>query len=212
MLSIKRLTTIRYFFNLLFLLHVFNGISCKSQDLIEGNQKSPIDGDEPISRKYKSIYVHNFENTSYEGDLTGETKEILTQKMALQKRFKVEPDKANADVWLYGKIEYYKLIPRDIDQFGKPGRYNMTVVATIWVRPNPKVSDETIFDKKSIRYDTFYSPEQPPFETEFTAKQRVVEGLCDRIVNTVITGWYSNLKNNDELGYDPSKQKKLLGN
>jgi hypothetical protein len=191
---------------------VFNAVSCRSESIKDDATKSPFKGDEPVSRKYKSIYIHNFENTSYEGDLTGEVKEALVQKMGLQQRFKLEPDKANADVWLYGKIEYYKLMPRDIDQFGKPSRYNMTVIATIWVRPNSKNSDEMIYDKKSIRFDTFYSPDQPPFETEFTAKQRVIAGLCDRIVSAVITGWYSNLKTNDELGYDPAKQKTPQGN
>jgi len=199
-------------YSLLLTTLVFTFPGCQTGSVRDDNAKSPIDGDEPVPRKYKSIYIHNFENASYEGDLTGEVKDLLTQKMGLQQRFKIEPEKANADVWLYGKIEYFKLIPRDMDQFGRPSRYNMILIVTIRVFPNNKISDETIFDKKTIRFDTFFSPQQPPFETEFTAKQRLVEGLCDRIVSTVITGWYSQLKSNDELGYDPDKQKKVPAN
>ena len=186
--------------------------SCQSESVKDKPEKTVMDGDELVPRKYKSIYIHNFDNSSYEGVLTGEVKDILTQKMSLQQRFRLELVRQEADIWLYGKIEYYKLMPRDIDQFGRTTLYNMTVIATVWARPNPKVSEETIFDKKTIRFDTSYSPEQPPFETEFSARQRVIDGLCERIVRSVITGWYSDLKSNEELGYDPAKQKKLLGN
>jgi len=198
-----------YSFYLFFLIvPVF--FSCQSADVKDGDKNSIVDGDETIPRKYKTIYIHNFENSSFEGDLTGEVKDMLSQKMGLQKRFQIESDKTNADVWLYGKIEYYKLMPRDIDEFGKPARYNMTIVTTIWVRPNNKISDESILDKKVIRFDTFYAPYQPPYETEFTAKQRVISGLCDRIVNTVLIGWYSNLKSSEELGVDPKTQKNIF--
>lgn len=85
---------------------------CQSESVKEnGKSDFPIDGDEVIPRKYKSIYIHNFTNESYSGELTGEIKEILTQKMGMQQRFKIEPEKLNADVWLYGKIEYYQLTP-----------------------------------------------------------------------------------------------------
>lgn len=87
----------------------------------------------------------------------------------------------------------------------------MTIVVSVWVRPNSKLSPEDVFDKQTVRFDTFYMPEQPPFETEFTARQRLVDGLSDRIVRAVLSGWYSDLKTNDELGYDPAKQKKLFG-
>ncbi|MDH4199721.1 MAG: LPS assembly lipoprotein LptE [Spirochaetia bacterium] len=201
--------TVRHLIIVCILGSGFVPFACQSADVKEENKLLlSIDGDERVSRKYKSIYIHNFINESYTGELTGELKEMLIQKMSAQQRFKIETDKTNADVWLYGKIEYYSLNPRNIDPFGRVTRYNMTIFVSVWVRPNSKLSGEDIYDKQNVRFDTFYVPEQPPFETEFTARQRLLDGLCDRIVKAVITGWYSDLKTSEELGYDPTKQKK----
>jgi len=191
-------------------LVILNLLMCQSQE-VKKEDSVKIDGDETVPRKYKSIYIHNFENRSYVGELTGELKLALTQKMSLQPRFRLEMDKPSADIWLYGKIEHFNLAPRGIDQFGRTTRYVMTILATVWARPNPKVSQEQMFDKKTVRFDTFYSPEQPPYETEFTARQRTLNGLSDRIVMAVIKGWYSELKSNEELGYDPATQTTLPG-
>lgn len=186
--------------------------ACKSAETTKDNHSSSvIDGDEPIPRKYKSIYFHNFINDSYTGELTGEIYEILLQKMSLQQRFKIEPEKDKADVWLFGKVEYYKLIPRNIDQFGRILQYNMTIVVSVWLSPGSKFEQEDIFEKQTVRFDTFYSPEQPPYDTEFSARQRLIDGLCDRIIRAIMTGWYSDLKTKKELGYDPASRKNLLG-
>jgi hypothetical protein len=201
------------FLRIIFVLAFFIfSFACSSTEVKNGEgKKFPVDGDEVIPRKYKSIYIHNFTNNSYEGELTGEIKDTLFQKFSLQRRFKLTSEKNKSDLWLYGQIEYFKLTPRDIDEFGRVTRYLMTIIVTIWVRPNSAISSEDILDKSNVRFDTFYAPDLPPYENEFGARQRLVEGLSDRIVQTVLTGWYSDLKTNEELGYDPKEKKNIFG-
>ncbi len=167
----------------------------------------PVDGEEAIPRKYKTIYIHNFTDSTFESGLTGRLKQTLTVRFSMDKRFKVESDKQKADLWLFGNIDQFEEYPVSYDQFGEAERYRYTIVATVWVRPNPEISEENLFDKKTVRFDTMYQPRTPPYENEFTAKERLLNGLSNRILKQVVTGWYSDLKTSEELGYEKKKKK-----
>lgn len=183
-------------------------LSCKSatKAAANGDTQMPLDGEEAIPRKYKTIYIHNFENNSRENGLTGTLKQALVVRFSMDKRLKVESNKETADLWLYGVIDIFEEFPVDYDQFGEPQQYRYSIVATVWVRPNSASSQENLFDKKTVRFDTTYQPRTPPYESEFTAKERLLNGLANRILKQVLTGWYSDLKSNEELGYDKEKR------
>ena len=182
-------------FSSIFLFH------CAGKEL-----KAP-DGEEMIPLKYKSIYIHNFESRAYSAPLVGSLKEKLTMRFSLDKRLHVESQKEKADLWLYGRIDEYRKIPRRFDQFGAPESYRLAAIVTVWVRPNTALSEEDIFEKKSVRYDTSFSPKGGAHETEFIARERLLRGLAERILTVVKSGWYSELKTSEELGYEKYDQK-----
>ena len=169
---------------------------------------SSIDGQEIMPLQYKTIYIEHFNNNSYDAQGVVRLKEKLQNRFNRDGRLTVETDKQAADVWLVGTIEALNQAPAAFDQFRQPTTYLYTGVVTIKVRANPKHGGEIVLDKKLIRYDTRYSPRIPPFESKFEARERLFDTLTERILYTTYNGWYSNIKTNNELGYDPDASSK----
>lgn len=188
--------TARFFPALALLLSVLFFFHCAGKEI-----KAP-NGEEAVPLKYKSIYIHNFESRAYSAPLVGSLKEKLTMRFSLDKRLHVESIKEKADLWLYGRIDEFRKIPRQFDQFGAPESYLLSAIVTVWVRPNTALSEEDIFEKKSVRFDASFSPKSGAHETEFIARERLLRGLSERILAVVKSGWYSELKTSEELGYE----------
>lgn len=173
-----------------------------------------VDGEEIIPLKYRSIYIHHFDNRSFSGDMVSRLKERLQQAYARDGRLKMATDKKKADLFLYGEIGQFVEAPTAHDQFGEPLTYLITMVVSIKIRVNPEKfpnasgRDSVLLENRIIRFDISYAPRTPPFETRFVAQERMLTGICDRIVYTSFEGWYSELKENRELGYDKEKSAK----
>jgi len=165
------------------------------------NEDTMIDGDEVVPRKYKSIYIHTFTDNTYEGNLTASLNDHLSLIFNSGGRFLTIQEKDEAELWMYGNINVFSDQPRSIDQFGKAETSNLTIIATVWLRVNSKkVKSNHVPDKKTVRFDVYYSPRLPPYETRFSAKERLLKGLSNRIYMAIVKGWYTDLKTKEELG------------
>jgi len=158
-----------------------------------------------IPRKYQSIYIHNFNNNSFVADMTGRLKDHLNLRFSMDKTLKLESDKNQAHLFLYGDIDIFEKIPRSYNAMGEPDKFLLLIVVTIRIKPNEKLFKDDIYDKREVRYETYYSPQSPPYESESNAKDRLLKGLAERIHTAVIKGWYSELKSPRELGTPLSK-------
>lgn len=185
-------------------------------------------GDEVIPLTYKSIYIHNFDDRSYKADIIGRLKQRLQVEFQTEGRLNVKSDKEQSDLWLYGSIEQFREVPRSFDNFGLPTTFQVTIIVRLKVRINPNSQaykaqlavrkiqarelDGVLLDRRYVRMDITYSSRLPPFETQFSAHQRLISNLAVRIRKTVLDGWYSDLKTDIELGYNPQNsinQEKL---
>ncbi|MDH5718131.1 MAG: LPS assembly lipoprotein LptE [Spirochaetia bacterium] len=178
----------------------------KKEDIISKNPLEFIDGEEIITQNYKTIYVYNFANSTYHAHLTERLKEKIRNELNLDGRLKVIDNKKEADLLLLGNIEQYKHIPSYFDNFGQPKRFLMTIQTRIWVRINPKIDNAMLLEKRYVRYDTSYSILDSAHETEYTAIERLLDTLAQRITLTVFEGWHTRLKTDKELGYEASKE------
>lgn len=161
----------------------------------------------------RSLYIQNFENRTYSPQLTGRLKEKLQYAFTRRPSLTVTPEKKNADLILYGKILIYAEEPGVYDRYSQPLTYNLTMVASVKIRVSknaqrseghggPRVpgakdgvsgtdvsaADEADLDPMSeeitVRYMTSYNKGEPFFEQRFTAEERMLDGLADRIVNS----------------------------
>ena len=199
---------------------------CKSSDQSQKKADTltetvaAFSGDEVIPLRYRSIYIHNFDNQSFKADIVGRLKQRLQVEFQSEGRLKVTMVKEEADLWLYGKIDLFQEVPRTFDNFGRPNMFMVTMLVTVKVRINPespgyleareknkeldaREADGILLDNKPVRLDITYTSRLPPFESQFSAHQRLIDGISLRIRKTVLEGWYSDLKTDIELGYDP---------
>lgn len=161
----------------------------------------------------RSLYIQNFDNRTYSPQLTGRLKEKLQYAFTRKPSLTVTPDKKNADLILYGKILIYAEEPGVYDRYSQPLTYNLTMVASVKLRvsknaqrtearggprvpgaedgvpgTDPSAADDAALDPLSeeitVRYMTSYNKGEPFFEQRFTAEERTLDGLADRIVNS----------------------------
>ncbi len=175
-----------------------------------GQTFAQIDGKEVIPLEYRTIYIHLFDNRSYEAQVVARLKEKLQIQFNMHGRLKVEAEKSKADVFLYGRIERFKMIPATYDQFNQITQYLMSIIVSIRVRVNTKlhkVEDDLLLDRRVVKYQTRYSPRVAPFENMFVAQERLLETLSNRVVYTAFEGWYSDLKSELELNKEKNAQE-----
>ena len=146
---------------------------------------------EPISEKYKEfrkvrrqLYIQNFDNRTYAPQLTGRLKEKLQFAYTRKQSLTVTPEKDKADLVLYGKILLYTEEPGVYDRGSAPLTYNLTMVASMRLRARTATEgSEGESEQHTVRYTTTYSMGEPLYETRYTAEERLLEVVADRLVN-----------------------------
>lgn len=146
---------------------------------------------EPITEKYKEfrkkrrqLYIQNFDNRTFSPQLTGRLKEKLQFAFARKASLTVTPEKDKADMVLYGKILLYTEEPGVYDRSSSPLTYNLTIVASMKLRArNADENSDADAEQHTVRYTTTYSVGEPLYEIRYTAEERMLEGLADRLVN-----------------------------
>lgn len=146
---------------------------------------------EPITERYKEfrkvrrqLYIQNFDNRTYAPQLTGRLKEKLQLAFTRRQSLTVTPEKGTADLVLYGKILLYTEEPGVYDRGSAPLTYNLTMVASMKLRTrNAAENSDGESEQHTVRYTTTYSIGEPMYETRYTAEERLLEGVADRLVN-----------------------------
>lgn len=146
---------------------------------------------EPVSEKYKEfrksrrqLYIQNFDNRTYSPQLTGRLKEKLQFAYTRKQSLAVTPEKDQAELVLYGKILLYTEEPGVYDRSSSPLTYNLTMVASMKLRARTATENsEGESEQHTVRYTTTYSIGEPLYETRYTAEERLLEGMADRLVN-----------------------------
>ncbi len=144
---------------------------------------------EPLSESYRQyrrkprlLYIQNFDNRTYSPQLTGRLKEKLQIAFSRSASLTITPDKNKAELILYGKILQYSDEPGVYDRAAGPLTYNLAIVASFRLRARANTeTEEAPYEQHTIRYVTAYSVGEPMFETRFTAEERMLEGLADRM-------------------------------
>jgi hypothetical protein len=144
---------------------------------------------EPLSNSYRQfrskqrlLYIQNFDNRTYSPQLTGRLKEKLQAAFSRNASLTITPDKNKAELILHGKILQYSEEPGVYDRAAGPVTYNLAIVASFRLRARAATeTEEAPYEQHTIRYMTAYSVGEPMFETRFTAEDRMLEGLADRM-------------------------------
>jgi hypothetical protein len=177
-----------FFRSMIFLPFFF--LSCSSF----GSGRAEIDS-APLSEKYKKfrekprrLYIQNFDNRTYSPQLTGRLKEKLQLAYTRLQSLAVTPDKGRADLVLYGKIEQYVEDPGVFDRNSQPLSYNLTMIVSVRLRARGASTREEdtndLTEQHDLAYMTSYNIGEPFYETRYTAEERLLEGLADRIVSS----------------------------
>ena len=146
---------------------------------------------EPISEKYKEfrkkkrlLYIQNFDNRTYSPQLTGRLKEKMQVAFSRSASLTVISEKSKADLVVYGKILLYNEEPGVYDRASAPLSYNLTIVASMTIRARgANEQSEAPSEQHTVSYTTTYAIAEPLFESRYTAEDRLLEGLADRLVN-----------------------------
>jgi hypothetical protein len=161
-------------------------LACGSLDRGRGQvESSPLTESYKTFRgKHRQLYIQNFDNRTYSPQLTGRLKEKLLIAMTRNNSLTVTPDKEKAELILYGKILMYSEEAGVFDNASSPLTYNLTIVASTRMRVRSKNEKEANDDEQHmISYITTYNVGEPFYETRYTAEDRMLAGLADRIVS-----------------------------
>lgn len=147
---------------------------------------------EPLSESYRQfrgktrqLYIQNFDNRTFSPQLTGRLKEKLQVAFSRSVSLNITADKDRAELILYGKILQYSEEPGVYDRAAGPLTYNLSIVASFRLRARTATeTEEAPYEQHTIRYQTAYSVGEPMYETRFTAEERMLEGLADRMAAT----------------------------
>lgn len=147
---------------------------------------------EPLSESYRQfrsqprlLYIQNFDNRTFSPQLTGRLKDKLQIAFSRTPSLTITPEKNKAELILYGKILQYSEEPGVFDRAAGPLTYNLAIVASFRLRARTgSESEDAPYEQHTIRYMTAYSVGEPMFETRYTAEDRMLEGLADRMAAT----------------------------
>ena len=179
-----------------------NKIKTKKEIQISARQ---FKGEKNSPKTYQTIFIHSFHNRSLRGILSSRLKEKLEIAYNTDGKLQVSSDKKAAGVWLYGDILRYQKIPLRFNQLNQVVTYRLEVIVSIKVILNPYYGDRILLARRDIRYDIYYDPLEIPYVSEFSANERLLDGLVDRIIYISLEGWElkseerSNQKKNSDL-------------
>ncbi|HRP69815.1 MAG TPA: LPS assembly lipoprotein LptE [Turneriella sp.] len=140
------------------------------------------------SQKKHSLYIQNFDNRTYAPQLTGRLKAKLQIALASSASLYITDDKNNADLVLYGKILLYGEEPTQFSAMNQAPAFNLVIAASIKLRARVEekaAQEEILYEQHDIQFSTMYNTGDPYFETRFTAEERLLDGLANRIANII---------------------------
>lgn len=139
-----------------------------------------------IPANVNDVHLPPMENSTREPGLENLLTDQVTQQLLADGRVDLV-GKSEAKVVVHGTITGYERIPLAYNDQDIVQQYKVRMEMRIeLVDPG---SGETLKQFSNIFRETRYSDINPPIETEFDAKQRVVRKLARDVVTTLVEGW-----------------------
>lgn len=134
----------------------------------------------------RTVYIQNFENRTLAPHLTGILNEKIQTNLTRLRTLTVTDKKDAADLILYGKILLYLEEPGVFDRSNTPLTYNLTAAASFRLQTRERTEKTVdLYEDHEATYSTTYSAGEPLFESRSMAEERLMEGLAERIVNSL---------------------------
>lgn len=128
----------------------------------------------------RTVYLHNFSNTSFQPDVHFELTEAVRQELHRRGNFTVQRERENARLWVYGEVVVYRKEGRMYDNFRNPTRVELIVACRLRLRENPAAGGGEPLDRE-LSARTEFSQSEGFLESELAARDRLLRQLAARI-------------------------------
>ena len=155
-------------------------------------------GEDKQVLSYRTLYVSLFDNDTLKGELSSRLQQKLQIIFNTSGSLQVETEE-KAQIWLQGTILSYESVPVRYNQLYEVSEYLISLIISINIIQNETIGSEQLLEDRVIRFDIAYNPIEAPYESEFLAIERLLNGISERTLYTVLNGWYNQLKTETEL-------------
>lgn len=166
-----------------------------------------VDGEEVIPVKYKAVYIDSQWNAKKEEPLRTLMLDRVRFVLSRNAHLKAVATPESADMEMLIVAKSFTSAPIEFDALGKPVSELLQLTLDISATSRTE-SDKSLPEAREVVCRTKFVSRKAPYETEYTALERLSEQCSDRIVFIFLHGWYSELKTVKELGYDPERGAK----
>lgn len=128
----------------------------------------------------RSVFLYNFTNQSFQPDVNTELTDHLRNELSRRGNFIPKKTREEAAWLLYGEVVAYRKEGRMFDNYRNAIRYELVIIAKVKLRRNTNANIE-IVNGVEILANTQYSAKEGFVEEEFTARQRVLRILAEKI-------------------------------
>lgn len=128
----------------------------------------------------RTVYLHNFSNTSFQPDVHFELTEAVRQELHRRGNFKVQSERESARLWIYGEVVVYRKEGRMYDNFRNATRVELIVACRLRLRENPAAGGGEPLDRE-LSARTEFSQSEGFLESELAARDRLLRQLAARI-------------------------------
>lgn len=182
---------------------LFVSVSCsivetERKDGTVGKIVSEMNGEPVVPREANRIAVPSFLNlTKREGIadyLTGRVRE----RISIDGRLAVVAKDQQPQLLLTGKVSDYQVQNIQYDEFGRPVKKRLRVVARVTL--SEPLSGKLIFRNQAVQAFQAFSDIHPPITSELEVQTAVLNQLAERIKVQTIRGWYTELQTSIEKG------------
>lgn len=121
----------------------------------------------------------------------------LRERFNMDGRLTVVPARDDSDVYYTVSILEFRRLPLSYDSIGRPARWRISVRTGAVLMEPPK---RIIFSDEKVWAYLEYSEVEQPVLTREQAVDRLLDSMADRLTRKAITGWYTELMSDRELG------------
>jgi len=149
-----------------------------------------LNGEPVIPRRANTIYIEPFLNRTAQPDIHDRLHAMLNKHITDDGRLAITTEKTMADLLLRGIIVQYMASPVTFTDFGRPEKVRLLIAMNIMLVDLKK--DRVILQNSGVQAFRTFSEIKPPVETEFQARERLIESLAKRLLSMIASGWYTD--------------------
>ncbi|MCB1324592.1 MAG: hypothetical protein H7A21_00405 [Spirochaetales bacterium] len=139
----------------------------------------------------RTLFLHNFTNESFQPDVNQELNEWVRRELERRENFRLTTEKDDAALWLYGEITLYRKEGRMFDNLRSPVRVELIVGCRVRLRQHGQgdAGEGLVLVSRELGSRTEYSESEGFRESEFEARQRLLQDLAAQINNALEQGY-----------------------